>query len=112
MSQDMVEKVVPTDEELKTMNLNDRKTLELIKHAEESATRDHQMTVRQAIKKYKKAMFWSMILSTALIMEGYDVVIVCRQWISFLQFEHDTVLTSNHRSIPFTARRNFNSDSV
>jgi SP family general alpha glucoside:H+ symporter-like MFS transporter len=32
--------------------------------------------VRQALSKYKKAVFWAMFLSTSLIMEGYDLVIV------------------------------------
>jgi SP family general alpha glucoside:H+ symporter-like MFS transporter len=28
------------------------------------------------LRKYKKAAFWAMFLSTSLIMEGYDLVIV------------------------------------
>jgi hypothetical protein len=30
------------------------------------------MTFWQAIKTYKKAVFWSMAISATLIMEGYD----------------------------------------
>ncbi|KAF9066480.1 maltose permease [Rhodocollybia butyracea] len=37
---------------------------------------EHQMTLREAFKTHKKAIFWSMALSGALIMEGYDVVVI------------------------------------
>lgn len=32
------------------------------------------MTVMQSLKLYKKAVAWSILLSTAIVMEGYDVV--------------------------------------
>ncbi|PWN38609.1 sugar transporter [Meira miltonrushii] len=37
---------------------------------------DHEMTLWQALKRNKKAVLWSMLLSTALVMEGYDLVII------------------------------------
>lgn len=40
---------------------------------------EHHMTLRQAFKVHKKAIFWSMALSGALIMEGYDVVVVSNE---------------------------------
>lgn len=58
---------------------DDMDTLEfraLISQAQASADADSKLTVRQALKKHKKAVFWAMILSTSLIMEGYDLVIV------------------------------------
>ena len=48
---------------------------------------DKQLTIRQALRKYKKGVFWAMILSTALIMEGYDIVIVSRR--AFLRLMPD-----------------------
>lgn len=48
----------------------------LIAQAQASADFDSKLTVMQALKKHKKAVFWAMILSTSLIMEGYDLVIV------------------------------------
>ena len=69
-------KVVPGDRKSSIFNLNDPDTIALIRHAEESNAADHKLTVRQALKKYKKAVFWAMILSATLIMEGYDLVIV------------------------------------
>ncbi|KAJ9613062.1 hypothetical protein H2200_003003 [Cladophialophora chaetospira] len=70
------EKVVPTDRELKGLELSGQVTVDLIQHAQESDAADRLLTIRQALKKYKKAVFWAMLLSTALIMEGYDVVII------------------------------------
>jgi SP family general alpha glucoside:H+ symporter-like MFS transporter len=68
--------IVPTEHELKGFDLNNPDIVELIHHAEQSDAADRLLTVRQALKKYKKAVFWAMFLSTSLIMEGYDLVIV------------------------------------
>ena len=45
--------------------------------AQEAATirnADHvqNMTIRQALKISKKAVLWSLVISTCVIMEGYD----------------------------------------
>jgi SP family general alpha glucoside:H+ symporter-like MFS transporter len=70
------ERIVPTERELKTLELSSTTTVEIIRRAQESDAADRLLTVRQALKKYKKAVFWAMFLSTSLIMEGYDLVIV------------------------------------
>jgi MFS transporter, SP family, general alpha glucoside:H+ symporter len=67
-----------TDRELKNFSLDDPNSVELIHHAQESDAADRQLTVRQALKKYSKAVFWALFLSTSLIMEGYDTVIVSK----------------------------------
>jgi SP family general alpha glucoside:H+ symporter-like MFS transporter len=69
--------IVPTDRELKVIDLSSSETQDLIRQAEANDAADRALTVMQALKKYKKAVFWAMLLSTSLIMEGYDVVIVC-----------------------------------
>lgn len=56
------------------IKLDERETL---RQAEDAADEERNMTVREAFKYYRKAVLWSVVLSTALIMEGYDVVIVC-----------------------------------
>jgi len=78
--------VVPTEHELKGIQLSHADTIDLIRQAQESDAADRLLTVFQALKKYKKAVFWAMFLSTSLIMEGYDLVIVSNisQSISFL----------------------------
>ena len=50
-------------------NLNSPETLSLIAQAQESDAFDHSLTIRQALRKYKKAVLWAMFLSTSLIME-------------------------------------------
>lgn len=37
---------------------------------------EHKMTLLQGLKTYPKAMAWSILLSTCIIMEGYDVVLI------------------------------------
>ena len=71
------EKVIPTVQELAGFDLSDPAIIELIHQAQESDAVDRELTIKQALKKYKKAVFWAMLLSTSLIMEGYDLVIVC-----------------------------------
>ena len=72
--------VVPTDRELKVIDLSSSDTQDLIREAEANDAADRALTVMGALKKYKKAVFWAMFLSTSLIMEGYDVVIVCSKY--------------------------------
>lgn len=71
-----ITKVVPTEHELQGLDLSNPEVIELIHHAQESDAADRLLTVREALKKYKSAVFWAMFLSTSLIMEGYDLVIV------------------------------------
>lgn len=49
---------------------------QMLASAEEADRVDHELTIRQALRKYKVAVFWAMFLSCALIMEGYDVVVI------------------------------------
>ncbi|KAL4888352.1 general substrate transporter [Aspergillus ambiguus] len=66
------EKVIPKRREVESHVT----IAELIQQAQESDTADRQLTISQALKKYKKAVFWAMFLSTSLIMEGYDLNII------------------------------------
>jgi SP family general alpha glucoside:H+ symporter-like MFS transporter len=70
------EKIVLNDHELQAFDLSNPEIVELIHHAQRSDEADRKLTIRQALKKYKKAAFWAMFLSTSLIMEGYDLVMV------------------------------------
>ncbi|KAJ5664670.1 hypothetical protein N7462_011483 [Penicillium macrosclerotiorum] len=44
--------------------------------AKQAAAAEHQYTFGQAIRKYPKAAMWSILLSTCIIMEGYDIVLM------------------------------------
>lgn len=45
---------------------------DLFADAEDATNREHELTILQAIKLYPKAVGWSVIMSTALVMDGYD----------------------------------------
>ncbi|KFX98677.1 hypothetical protein O988_04261 [Pseudogymnoascus sp. VKM F-3808] len=44
--------------------------------ARNATEREHNMTLLQAIKLYPKAVGWSLLLSTTVVMEGYDLLLV------------------------------------
>lgn len=48
----------------------------LVAQAKAADEADQRLTIKEALKHYKKAVFWATILSTSLVMEGYDLVIV------------------------------------
>ena len=59
---------------------------ELKPHLHEGAlhatAQEKNMTLLQAIKLYPKAIGWSMVLSTALVMEGYDLLLLSNLYAS------------------------------
>lgn len=44
--------------------------------AQVATVKEHQMSLWQGLKLYPKAVAWSVVLSTAIVMEGYDVVLM------------------------------------
>jgi SP family general alpha glucoside:H+ symporter-like MFS transporter len=48
----------------------------LARDAIDATDKEHRMTLWQAIRLYPKAIGWSILLSTAIVMEGYDVVLM------------------------------------
>lgn len=44
--------------------------------AQEATQFELSLTLRQAIKYYPWAIFWSVVLSCSIIMEGYDIVLI------------------------------------
>ncbi|KAK6530267.1 hypothetical protein TWF694_003629 [Orbilia ellipsospora] len=49
---------------------------EILKEAKEATEIEHNLTLWENIKLYPKSIAWSMLMSTAIIMEGYDVVLM------------------------------------
>lgn len=62
-----------------------RTNQQALQDAEHAAEVEKDMSIRETFGIYKKAVVWSMILSTALIMEGYDVVIVSLSSLAYVQ---------------------------
>ena len=48
----------------------------IVEHARAAAHKERNMTLRQGIKLYPKAIFWSVLISTCIVMEGYDISLV------------------------------------
>ena len=46
---------------------------DLAADAQEATIREHELTIRQAMRLYPKAIAWSLVLSAASIMDGYDL---------------------------------------
>ena len=74
----MIQQVVKAESQLEGFDMNDPETIELICAAKDGDAADRALTIGQALKKYKTGVFWAMFLSTSLIMEGYDGVIVSK----------------------------------
>lgn len=54
----------------------DPKFVLLSSEAKSATDVEHAMTIRQAIKRYRKAVACSVFFSTAVAMEGYDLVLI------------------------------------
>lgn len=68
--------IVVNKHTLEGLDLGDPHTIELIQRAQDGNAADRDLTIRQALKKYRKAVLWSLVLSISLVMEGYDLVMV------------------------------------
>lgn len=58
---------------------------DLIQDAKRATEKEHRMTIWQGIRLYPKAIGWSVLISTCICMEGYDVSLV-NNFYAFEQF--------------------------
>ncbi|EXJ80698.1 hypothetical protein A1O3_06982 [Capronia epimyces CBS 606.96] len=49
---------------------------EWLPDAQDGNTQEHNLSLRDAIKLYPKSIFWSMVMSAAIFMEGYDTMLM------------------------------------
>lgn len=49
---------------------------EVIANARKATANEHNMTLLQGVKLYPKAVAWSLLISTCIAMEGYDVCLL------------------------------------
>ncbi len=49
---------------------------EVVANASRATEKEHNMSLWQGIKLYPKAVGWSMLISTCIAMEGYDVCLL------------------------------------
>ena len=58
---------------------NDEQIGDIKSHLDDAklaTSKEHSLTVLQGLKPYRKAIGWSVMLSMAVIMEGYDTTLV------------------------------------
>lgn len=61
----------PKDDLAHTKSMN-----EVIHNAKSATDKEHKMTLWQGVKLYPKAVGWSLLISTCIAMEGYDVCLL------------------------------------
>lgn len=47
-----------------------------IHEAKQASDKEHQAPFWETFKKHKTAVFWSMVISMSIVMEGYDVMLM------------------------------------
>lgn len=52
------------------------KFLDMSNEAKENDQKEKTMPLKEGLRTFPKAIMWSLILSTALIMEGYDLTLL------------------------------------
>ncbi|KAL3474902.1 general substrate transporter [Aspergillus californicus] len=57
----------------------------VIENAKAAAAKEQKMTLLQGVRLYPKAVIWSIIISTCIVMEGYDISLV-NNFYAFDQF--------------------------
>ncbi|KAI9898198.1 hypothetical protein N3K66_006558 [Trichothecium roseum] len=57
----------------------------VVEHARLAAEKERNMTLLQGIKLYPKAIFFSVVISTCIVMEGYDISLI-NNFYAFTQF--------------------------
>jgi SP family general alpha glucoside:H+ symporter-like MFS transporter len=58
---------------------------DVIRSARLATEKEHKMSLLQGIKLYPKAIGWSILISTCIVMEGYDVSLI-NNFYGFAQF--------------------------
>ncbi len=49
---------------------------QLVDYAKDGADAEHRLSAMQAIKAYPMAIFWSLMVSMCVVMEGYDTILI------------------------------------
>ena len=51
-------------------------TSSILKDAKAAAEKESSMTLWEGVRLYPKAIAWSVLISTCIVMEGYDISLV------------------------------------
>jgi SP family general alpha glucoside:H+ symporter-like MFS transporter len=64
------------DEQFRKMSIVNPNIVTVAEDAARAAEAEQTQTFWQSLKLYKKAAGWSVLLSCAIIMEGFDIVLI------------------------------------
>ena len=75
-------------------------------NAKSAAEAEHKMTLLQGIRTYPKAIAWSVLISTCIAMEGYDISLV-NNFYAFPQFtkKYGVLTSDGSYQVPAAVRR-------
>jgi SP family general alpha glucoside:H+ symporter-like MFS transporter len=73
----------------------------VIENAKAATEKEQKMTLLQGIKLYPKAVIWSVVISTCIAMEGYDISLV-NNFYAFDQFnrKYGEISTDGSYQVP------------
>ncbi|KAI1136260.1 putative MFS alpha-glucoside transporter [Hypoxylon sp. FL0543] len=97
--EDVVEKVsAPTG----ALNEEHENLSDIIRNAKLATEKEHKMTLWQGLKLYPKAIAWSVLISTCIAMEGYDISLV-NNFYAFPQFnqKYGVAITAEDGSVSY-----------
>lgn len=52
---------------------NEKLNIDQVANAKDATDAEHKLTALEGLKAYKKAIFWSVVFSMCIVMDGYDV---------------------------------------
>ncbi|KAI1372586.1 sugar transporter [Hypoxylon crocopeplum] len=75
---------------------------DVIRNARLATEKEHKMTLWQGLRLYPKAIAWSVLISTCIVMEGYDVSLV-NNFYAFPQFnqKYGVAITAADGSVTY-----------
>lgn len=81
-------------------------TAKATNNAKSAADAEHKMTLLQGIRTYPKAIAWSVLISTCIAMEGYDISLV-NNFYAFPQFtrKYGELTPDGSYQVPAAVRR-------
>ncbi|KAI1770642.1 putative MFS alpha-glucoside transporter [Hypoxylon cercidicola] len=75
---------------------------DIIRNARLATEKEHKMTLWQGLRLYPKAIAWSILISTCIVMEGYDISLV-NNFYAFPQFnkKYGVAITAADGSVSY-----------
>jgi hypothetical protein len=104
---DQVAAALPFDESaIRRTAIANPEFVDLSFAAKAATDNERSMTLLHGIKLYPKAVGWSMLLSTCLVMEGYDLVLLGRCVLDHTLPHFVHYFSCGHYALPYQKPKN------